>query len=141
MKKLFQALGIFCAILAFYDLGEMANWKLPSGLPVFIGIALSVFMWTLLLGTYLVPIYILYRDFPRSTRGKPLLRLIEWIMIVGVIGLTIYIPCLRYFPGYRPDALESLKYLIGPFYCGAGIVAYYIIEFLVGKLHDLQGHD
>ncbi|MEY4631227.1 MAG: hypothetical protein RIQ81_1347 [Pseudomonadota bacterium] len=103
MKETLLAGCFLALILALLDL-----WKMSGGTIT----AAGAILFPVLLAVYLTPIVIIYKlhDKFAGFLGRSL-----WMLYVpGMVGFTLYLPCLRYFPGYKSDALEALKYIFGP---------------------------
>ncbi len=95
-------------LLAVLDLMKMAV-TISFGTIVFVAI---------LLGVYSIPFFLMWRFLPLP-RKTLFLRISEVTVLSTVLFIIVLMPLMRYFPNYRPDALEGLKYLFGSLMAGA----------------------
>jgi hypothetical protein len=85
-----------------------------------------------LLAAYSLPLFWLTR-IPVPQRRSPQ-KYITLAFFLFILAVSLLLPTRRFFPGYRPDALEGLAYFFLPiFECGL-IGAFLIARTAAGRL-------
>jgi hypothetical protein len=115
LKSIVRTVWIFGAALALLHLRFLAGSDLRPGFWLF-----AIF----LLACYSLPFFLLARI--QLPENKSPSRYATLALVAFILALSLFLPTRRFFPGYRPEALEGLGYLFVSV-AESGLVALFLI--------------